>query len=203
MDGVDGLAGGLAVVGLSTFSILSYIIGNYEYMLLFIALIGATLGFLKFNLSKDKIFLGDGGSLFLGFILVVSGINIVEMAKPIEGINQPMILTLVIGIFLLPVLDSLRVYRNRIKEGVSPFTADNNHIHHLFLLLGIGHKLTAILIISSALLLLLFSFILINYFSLTLVLILGTIAFFWLTSILALNKNVKEWNIKIRKMEKE
>jgi UDP-GlcNAc:undecaprenyl-phosphate GlcNAc-1-phosphate transferase len=203
MDGIDGLAGGLAIVGFSTLSVLFYMLGQYDFVILFVAIIGAIIGFLKFNLSNNKIYLGDGGSLFLGFILVVSGIKLIEMANAFESITQSTALVLVIGIFLLPVLDSLRVYRKRIKSGVSPFKADKSHLHHLFLQLGISHKFTAILITSSSLFLLVFSFILVIYFSLTWVLIIGAFTFLWFTSILVVNKKVKEWSDKIRKMERE
>ena len=201
MDGIDGLAGGLAIVGFSTLSILFYMLEKNELVVLFVAIIGAIIGFLRFNLSKNKVFLGDGGSLFLGFILVVSGINLIETTNILGKVNHTTALITVIGIFLLPVLDSLRVYRKRIKSGVSPFKADKSHLHHLFLLLGISHKLTTLFIIASSILLLLFSVILINYFSLTLVLIFGAIFFLWFTSILTINKNVKEWSSKIREME--
>lgn len=201
MDGIDGLAGGLAIVGFTALSILFYLLGTYELVILFVAITGGIIGFLRFNLSKNKIFLGDGGSLFLGFVLVVSGIQLIEMTNIIGRANQTTALLMVIGIFLLPVLDSLRVYRKRIKRGESPFKADKSHIHHLFLLLGISHKMTSVLIISSTLLLLLISFILINYFTLTWVLIIGALTFLWFTSVLVINKNVKEWSSKIRQME--
>jgi UDP-GlcNAc:undecaprenyl-phosphate GlcNAc-1-phosphate transferase len=203
MDGVDGLLGGLAIGGFSTLSILFYMLGQFSFVVLFVAIIGAIIGFLKFNLSKNKIFMGDGGSLFLGFILVVSGIKLIEMTNAFEETTQSTVLVVVIGIFLLPVLDSLRVYRKRIKNGVSPFKADKSHLHHLFLLLGISHKLTAILIVSSSLFLLILSFILVKIFPLTWVLLIGTFTFLWFTSILVINKNVKEWSNKIRKMEGE
>lgn len=203
MDGIDGLAGGLAIVGFLTFSILSFILSDYVYLVLFASIIGSTIGFLKFNLSKDKIFLGDGGSLFLGFILVVSGINIIEKSNELATCNQPMILIAVIGIFLLPVLDSLRVYFSRIKNGYSPFRADKSHIHHLILILDISHKKTAFIIISLALLFLLVFFVLINFFSLTQVLIMGAVAFFLFMNVLNLNKKVQEWSVKIKNIEND
>ncbi|MFT4532813.1 MAG: UDP-GlcNAc:undecaprenyl-phosphate GlcNAc-1-phosphate transferase [Saprospiraceae bacterium] len=203
MDGIDGLAGGFGIVGFSILSILSFILSDYVYLILFVALIGATLGFLRFNLSKDKIFLGDGGALFMGFVLVVSGINIIEKSNALVTSNQPMILIVVIGIFLLPVLDSLRVYFSRIMNGHSPFKADKNHIHHLILLLDISHKQTSSLILSLALLFLVLFFILINFFSITTVLVLGVLTFFWFAIVLNLNKKVQEWSVKIKNIEKD
>lgn len=203
MDGIDGLAGGLALVGFSTFSILAYFLSSYVFLILFVALIGATLGFLKFNLSKEKIFLGDGGSLFLGFILVVSGIHIIERSNEIVGCNQPMILSIVFGVFLLPVLDSLRVYISRIRTGNSPFKADRNHIHHLILQLNISHRQASSVILSMCLMFLLLFFILINFLPITQVIIFGVLTFFVFTSVLNLNKNVQEWSVKIKTIEKD
>jgi UDP-GlcNAc:undecaprenyl-phosphate GlcNAc-1-phosphate transferase len=203
MDGIDGLAGGLAIVGLSIFSILSYMLSDFVNLMLFVSLIGSTLTFLKFNLSKNKVFLGDGGSLFLGFVLVVSGINIIEKSNNIVPFNQSLILVAVIGVFLFPVLDSLRVYVSRIMKGLSPFKADKSHIHHLFLLLNINHRQTTSLIIFMALLLLILFVVLINFMSLTLVLIFGSLTFFIFTTVLNINKNVKYWTGQITRMENE
>lgn len=203
MDGIDGLAGGLAVVGFLTFSIISFFLSDYVSLILFAALIGASLGFLRFNLGNEKIFLGDGGSLFLGFVLVVSGINIIEKSNEIIGCNQLMILITVIGVFLLPVLDSLRVYFNRVMNGNSPFKADRNHIHHLILQLNISHKQTSTIILTMSLSFLLLFLILINFLSLTPVLILGVLIFFLCTRILNLNKKVQEWSIKLKSFERE
>lgn len=201
MDGIDGLAGGLALVGFSVFAVLSYIISDFTNLILFVTLASSTLGFLKFNLSKKKIFLGDSGALFLGFMLVVSGINIIEKTNGIASCNQPLILLAVISIFLLPVLDSLRVYSGRIMNGLSPFTPDKSHIHHLFLLLNLSHRQIAYAVISISLLILLQFIVLIKFLPLTLVLVLGTLSFFFFTTFLNINKKVREWSLKIRRIE--
>jgi UDP-GlcNAc:undecaprenyl-phosphate GlcNAc-1-phosphate transferase len=203
MDGIDGLAGSLAIVGLIVFSVLSYAFGRYEYTIVFIALIGAILGFLRFNLSKNKIFMGDGGSLFLGFILVVSGIRLIELTNTYQNIDQSLILLIVISIFLVPVLDSIRVYAGRMSQGISPFSADKSHLHHLFLLTGLTHKFTTLAIVFSAILLVGITISLTYYFPMTIVLILAWLAFKMLTKLLNSNKNLKEWKNRIHQMESE
>jgi UDP-GlcNAc:undecaprenyl-phosphate GlcNAc-1-phosphate transferase len=203
MDGIDGLAGSLAVVGFIAFSIVSYAFGRFEYTILFIALIGAILGFLRFNLSKNKIFMGDGGSLFLGFILVVSGIQLIEMTNVHHGMDQSLILMVVISIFLVPVLDSIRVYAGRMKQGISPFSADRSHLHHLFLLAGLSHKITAMAIVLSTIFLLVITISLAFYFPMTIVLILAWLSFKLLTKLLNTNKNLGEWKNKITQMESD
>ena len=203
MDGIDGLAGSLAVVGFTAFSVISYSFGKYELTIIFIALIGSIVGFLRFNLSKNKIFMGDGGSLFLGFILVVSGIQLIELTNVHHAIDQSLVLMVVISIFLVPVLDSIRVYAGRIKEGISPFSADKSHLHHLFLLTGLNHKFTALAIVFSTILLISITLSLAFYFPMTIVLILAWIAFKLLTKFLNTNKSLKEWKDRIHQMESE
>ena len=203
MDGIDGLAGSLAIVGFIAFSIVTYVFGRYEYTILFIALIGAILGFLRFNLGKNKIFMGDGGSLFLGFILVVSGIQLIEMTNVHDSIDQSLILMVVISIFLVPVLDSIRVYAGRMKKGISPFSADKSHLHHLFLLTGLNHKITALAIVLSTIFLLAITISLAFYFPMTIVLILAWLTFKLLTRLLSSNRDLVEWKNIITKMESD
>lgn len=193
MDGIDGLAGGFAVVSLSTLSGFFYMTAQYDYLILNISLLGAVLGFLRFNLSSNKIFLGDGGSLFLGFFLIVSGIKMIEVDAVTDQTAQPFILATTISLFLLPVLDSLRVYFTRIKNGTSPFKADKTHLHHLVLLVGLNHKLAAVVILVSSLILVVTSLILINYFSLLSTILICSAIFILLANVLTMNKDMLYW----------
>lgn len=201
MDGIDGLAGGLAVLGFLIMLPLFWFTGQYSFVILLLAILGATLGFLRFNLGNKKIFLGDGGSLFLGFILVLSGIKLLEMETFVDTSIHFSALIAVISVFLIPVLDSLRVYYNRIKNGISPFKADKSHLHHLVLLLGLGHKSTTALIIFFTIALLLLSFILVNLMPLTGAIITSSIVFLMVSGILVIHKNIKEWELRINKIE--
>ncbi|MEN7549953.1 MraY family glycosyltransferase [Rapidithrix thailandica] len=203
MDGIDGLAGGLSIMGFGTLVILSYLLGRFDLGNLYIAFFGATAAFLKHNLSKKKIFMGDGGSLFLGFTLVIAGIQMIELASQSGSIRSTTVLLIIMGIFWIPVLDSIRVYRSRIKKGVSPFTADKNHLHHLFLLTGLSHQKTSLLINLSALFFLLSIVVLAYYFPLTIVLFVVTLLFILLASVLNINKSLNEWRNKIREMEED
>jgi UDP-GlcNAc:undecaprenyl-phosphate/decaprenyl-phosphate GlcNAc-1-phosphate transferase len=203
MDGIDGLAGSLALTGFAVLAVLSFIRDIPELAVLHSVFIGALAGFLRFNLSNKKIFMGDGGSLFLGFILVVSGLNMLQPLSNGNTIHADPIVFMVIGIFLLPVLDSLRVYKGRIKNGESPFTADRSHIHHLFLLLGFGHRKTAFAIVVCSILIILTGFILSLYLPLTIVLFASSLAFIVLSNVLTLNKNVHYWRDKIRELENQ
>ncbi len=136
MDGVDGLVGGLSFLGFTMFLVVGAFYDNKELLTLSVLFMGCILSFLKYNLSiKQKIFLGDSGSLFLGLILVSLGINLLESQKISQTNNYAYAFLLLVSFFTIPVMDSLRVYINRINKGNSPFKADKSHLHHLFGLL--------------------------------------------------------------------
>lgn len=200
MDGIDGLAAGLAIVGFIAFTIVAFLVGNSFLSLLFLTLIGALVGFLRFNLSQtQKIFMGDAGSLFLGFVLVVSAIIILQAAEALPQFH--LILAVIIGVLALPVIDSLRVYRGRIKKGGSPFKADKTHLHHLVLLFGLSHKASTLFILIVAGIILGTS-IFIGYFFGVGYAILGLLfIFMFIISFLSLNKEVRTWRDKIKHIE--
>jgi UDP-GlcNAc:undecaprenyl-phosphate GlcNAc-1-phosphate transferase len=95
--------------------------------------IGSILGFLRFNTYPARLFMGDGGSQFLGFIL---GALVIIVTQQTHRALSPAVVLLILG---LPVLDTLMVMVQRIKEGRSPFVADKNHIHHKLLRIGFDH----------------------------------------------------------------
>ncbi len=200
MDGIDGLAAGLAIIGLSTFTYIAFITGNTFLVIMYLSLIGALVGFLKYNLSsKSKIFMGDAGSLALGFILVVSGIILIQSAAGTA--NFSVSITTVIGVLALPVADSLRVYRKRIKTGYSPFRADKTHFHHLVLYLGLNHKIASVMIIGLSFCIVVLSVLFGSIFSITLSISSILLLFILISSILTLNRQINIWKKKIGKME--
>lgn len=203
MDGIDGLAGGLSLVGFIIMSILSFVFSDYTAVIIYTAFIGALIGFLKFNLTAKKIFMGDAGSLLLGFVLVVSGIQLLEQSQHQIKINQSLVLFLIVGFFFIPVLDSLRVYLVRIKKGSSPFKADRSHLHHLFLITGFSHKKISLLINSLVVFLLIVSGFMCYYFSVTFILAVIILGFYLVTKILSLNKDLNDWKTRIRKIEND
>lgn len=200
MDGIDGLAAGLAIVGLSAYTYIAILTNNYFLVLIFISIIGALIGFLRYNLSAtNKIFMGDAGSLVLGYLLVVTGIILIQSAKNTTNISVT--LAIVIGILILPVADSIRVYRRRIKNGNSPFNPDRTHIHHLMLLFNIEHRTASLMITLFSMGLLAVSIIFGSIFSITITII-AVLALFAITSsILVINKEIKVWREKLLKLE--
>lgn len=142
IDGINGLAGGLAFMGLVTLGIFLQLGGNTTGCLLAFALAGGILGFLYFNLDPAKIFMGDTGSLLLGFVIAVLTIQLMNSNIVLPNgmpLHEPVV---ALGIVLIPVFDTARVFLQRIWQGGSPFVADRTHLHHYFTNKGVGHAIT-------------------------------------------------------------
>lgn len=142
IDGIDGLAGLISVISSIVFGILFYLQGQYLMTLISAILVGSIVGFLRYNLSsKQKIFMGDCGSMLSGFLLAYQGVSLIAInAKEVGSVavsNTPILL---LAILSYPLFDLLRVFTVRIKQGLSPFNADSNHIHHRLLRIGLDHK---------------------------------------------------------------
>ena len=141
VDGIDGLGGSIAIISSVAFGIFFLLNENLLLALVSFILVGALLGFLRFNLSdKRKLFMGDSGSLFLGFLLAYQGISFLALNQTVNATftvsNAPILL---LGILSFPLLDTLRVFAIRVKEKRSPFSPDRNHIHHRLLDIGLTH----------------------------------------------------------------
>jgi UDP-GlcNAc:undecaprenyl-phosphate/decaprenyl-phosphate GlcNAc-1-phosphate transferase len=201
IDGIDGLAGGLALINLLVLSLLSFILQQYALFILFTALTAAIIAFLKSNLHPAKIFMGDGGSLMLGFLMATAGILLIETSNNIKTVRTDYVIVLCTGMLLIPVFDSLRVYLGRIKRGSSPFAADKTHLHHLLIHTGLNHRQAARFIHCFQLLIILSGLIfcrLTDFFSSFIIILLLLPALY---SILRIHTGVVEWTKKIRKME--
>ena len=146
IDGIDGLAGGVGVIAAIAFGAWFYLVGNHVYAVLAFSLAGASLAFLRYNFAPARIFMGDSGSLTIGFIIAILAIELVEYDKEVIpdiliGVSKPV---LAMAILVVPLLDTLRIFVYRAAKGNSPFQADRNHIHHRLLDLGLNHSKTAL-----------------------------------------------------------
>jgi UDP-GlcNAc:undecaprenyl-phosphate GlcNAc-1-phosphate transferase len=139
-DGLDGLAGGEALLSFSIIGLLAYESNNISIILIVLAIVGAVFGFLRFNTYPAKIFMGDTGSLFLGFIL---GLLSVALTYRADNAYAKILPLLLVG---LPVLDTLMVMVIRLYHGKSPFNADRNHLHHRLLDHGFEHYQSVLII---------------------------------------------------------
>ena len=168
IDGLDGLASGAALFALTTMFVVATINGITGAAMVTILLAGATLGFLVFNFHPASIFLGDSGSLFLGFMLAGIGLLSSQKAPTVVAVAIPVV---ALG---LPVLDTSLAIVRRFLRGQPIFSADANHIHHR--LLGLGHspKQVALLLYGACALLALSAMVMVTdgyYVALVLVLV--------------------------------
>src|SRR4026209_2992400 len=131
IDGIDGLAGGLGFMSLVTLGIFLTISKDLNYAMVAFAFAGALLGFLYFNFNPARIFMGDTGSLLLGFVIAVLCVQLMKVNALYTAPVVPNIYVFTLGIVMIPVFDTLRVFGTRICKGHSPFSADKTHIHHL------------------------------------------------------------------------
>ena len=141
IDGIDGLASSLGIFTTLIFGSYFFIIDQQAYALLAFAMTGSLVAFLIFNHHPAKIFMGDSGSLMIGLvnaILVIKFINIADTSYVLLPVSSAAAIGF--AILIVPLLDTLRVFAIRIYNGCSPFTPDRNHVHHLLLDKGFGHK---------------------------------------------------------------
>ena len=140
LDGLDGLAAGVAGIAAVGLVSVSFSLHQVAAGFLAAALAGCCLGFLRHNFNPARIFMGDGGSYFLGFTL--AAVSIVGPAKGLTTVS----LLLPLMILSLPLADMSAVIMGRLREGRSPFHPDRRHLHHRLLRAGFSHRRTVLLI---------------------------------------------------------
>jgi UDP-GlcNAc:undecaprenyl-phosphate/decaprenyl-phosphate GlcNAc-1-phosphate transferase len=138
-DGLDGLAGGICFLSLCCIAYLAFSTDQTLNLFASIVLAGAVFGFLRYNTHPATLFMGDAGSLFLGFSVITFSLAITQGSTPLS----PVLPLIILG---FPVLDTLTVMSERIASGRSPFVADKNHLHHRILRLGFHHTESVALI---------------------------------------------------------
>ncbi len=134
IDGLDGLASGIGVGAAFTMMLISLWNGNLVSALPAAILAASITGFLIYNFNPAKIFLGDSGSLVIGFWLACFSINGTFRTESAIAIIIPLI------VFSLPVLDTFMAFFRRVRLGIHPFKADRKHIHHRLLYLGLSQR---------------------------------------------------------------
>lgn len=143
LDGMDGLVSGFSLLVFSVILALAILIGNDLLLIMVASLMGGLLGFLKYNAFPAKIFLGDTGSLTLGFFLVITSILV-----SIDYNARVLDLTFPLMLLAIPIVDTLRVMFSRILRGTNPFLPDQTHLHHIINKRNISHKITVFIIES-------------------------------------------------------
>lgn len=140
IDGLDGLAAGVSAIMSISLVFISIRVGEYSIAILGIALMGSCFGFLPFNFNPAKIFMGDTGSTFLGFMLATLSIQGVFKSYAVISFAVPL---LILG---LPLFDALFAMIRRILRGQSPMTADRGHFHHRLVDMGFSQKQTVFIL---------------------------------------------------------
>jgi UDP-GlcNAc:undecaprenyl-phosphate GlcNAc-1-phosphate transferase len=132
-DGLDGLAGGMATLCLCGTALLAYTVGNNMVGSVAVLMVGALVGFLRFNTHPARVFMGDGGSQMLGFCAAVLAVLLTQ--------DQQIVLSTALPLLLLgvPIIDTLMVMSVRLLLRRSPFIADLRHVHHRLLTLHLEH----------------------------------------------------------------
>ena len=152
IDGIDGLAGITAVISFAAFAVVFWLLDSKGYFGVCFLMIGIILSYLPFNFStKRKVFMGDSGSMFIGYILFVMTMLVVNTNAPLVDnllFNRAVLPIVPLVIFIIPIIDSASIYLYRLSIGRSPFSADKFHLHHLLLLYTNSH-LVSTLSISS------------------------------------------------------
>jgi UDP-GlcNAc:undecaprenyl-phosphate GlcNAc-1-phosphate transferase len=150
IDGLDGLAAGVCGISAVVMLILTLFMEQPAAALIAAALAGAALGFLRYNFNPAKIFMGDGGSYFMGFTL--AGVAVIGLVKT-AAFTTVAVTTVILPYLVLavPILDMSVVIISRLRSGKSPFIADKRHLHHRLINAGISHRLTVIFIYALTL----------------------------------------------------
>lgn len=150
MDGMDGLAGGLALIVLGWFAWLSYDIGNLLAQRICLLLCGGIIGFLLFNLPspvrRGLVFLGDAGSLLLGYAISWFAVQLSQPQYNGGGYVPPVVMLWVVGLILI---DLLAVVVRRAIKGRNPLSADRTHLHHLLLRIGFNSRQAVWVLLAS------------------------------------------------------
>lgn len=155
IDGIDGLAGSIALVISGFLGWVAYNNGHFTDSVLALSISGATFGFLLYNWHPSKVFMGDTGSMVFGFMLTILMIKFLAIPPSISFIKSPVATSL--SLFALPVYDTLRVIAIRLFTGRPPLSPDRNHIHHVLLKLGYNHSQSTIVLVIYNVLMILFA----------------------------------------------
>lgn len=195
IDGANGLAGGLGLIASLFFGAWFYATGSQSLTILSFSLAGSLLGFLFFNFRHAKIFMGDTGSMIIGFIISILAIKFIENNR-LPGIETSAYYikaapAIALACVLIPLYDMSRVFFYRIISKRSPFSADRSHIHHLLIDIGLSHTKTSLILHAVSLFFILISLLFRDLRSLDLSL--GLIALISaLTFILIVNRKSKQ-----------
>lgn len=142
IDGIDGLAGSVGIICSLFFGVWFYLVGASAYAFISFAILGGLLAFLQFNWAPSKVFMGDTGSLMIGFFLSIVTIKFIDLNYNLQAAHPfrfDAFIGPAIAVLIVPLYDTLRVFIKRMLRGKSPMHPDRTHLHHILLRLGCNH----------------------------------------------------------------
>lgn len=151
IDGINTLAAGMGILATGTYGMMFMMMSQPVLASLSFALMGALVGFLRYNVSPAKLFMGDTGSMLIGCITAVLTIKYIDVFFENTNVityrpeSAP---AFTIAVVLIPIFDTLRVFVLRLSNGNSPFRADRNHLHHLLTSVGLKHEHSALILLA-------------------------------------------------------
>ena len=152
IDGIDGLSSFLAIISFLSFAIIFWGIDSKGYFGICFLMIGILVSYIPFNFGSKqyKVFMGDSGSMFIGLLLFVMSMTVVNTSAPIIDrlFDRSILPVAPLVIFIFPIIDTASIYLYRLSKGRSPFSADKFHIHHIFLSFTKSHLISSLAISS-------------------------------------------------------
>lgn len=203
LDGIDGLAGSIAFINCLLLACVSFVLRQYNWGLLMLAFSSALLVFLRYNWQPARMFMGDAGSLLLGFIMSISAIRLLH-ASSLAGHSQMHHASLAVvfsACFMIPVTDTLRVLIQRIRAGKSPFSADRTHLHHKLIEHFMRHKDASKKLAGLHLSLIVSSMLLSPFLKISLLVLLQVLLVAGYTFLLDFAQQYSRWYRQIKRME--
>ena len=202
LDGIDGLTSITGIIVASFYSYMFYKLGYFYYLSISITTIATLLAFLRFNFSvKRKIFMGDTGSLTIGLVLGLLTLKLMTADAVYASLhfNPKQLPLILVAVLFVPILDTCRVMMIRLLKGVSMFSADRNHIHHIIIDYGLSHRKASSLIglVNFCIGLFMF-FVIINYNTLQSALLLISIFAAGIILLFLMNRNKRALRLKIK-----
>ena len=200
IDGIDGLASGLSCIALFVLGLMCVVQGETIYALLAFSTFGVIVPFWFYNVFGNakrghKLFMGDTGSLILGYIisLLVIHLGRIDLAEGTAGRTN---LALAFSTLVVPLFDVVRVVMHRLRGKKSPFLPDKNHFHHKLLRTGMRPRMVMVTILFIALFFIGLNWLLVDWVGMTWLLVIDVVL--WTALQLAINQKIKQ-NIKLKK----
>lgn len=178
IDGIDGLASGLSAIALLVIAVLDIMAGDGAWAMMAVAYLGVLISFFYYNVygTSHKTFMGDAGSLTLGFTLSFLILHFWQI-NPVWNHNFHNVGIVAASTLVIPTFDVVRVMMSRIRDGRNPFLPDKNHIHHKLLRSGLNAKMSMVTLLLMAVGIVAINYVMASFVSQTLMIIVDMILF--------------------------